>query len=93
MTKGMYHFIREAWKKPDKITLRARMIKQRKSNAIEKVEKPLRLDRARSLGYRAKKGFVMVRVRIRRGGHKRSRPRKVKQIKKITIRKRHRNII
>lgn len=87
MAKGMYHFVREAWKKPDKDTLRARMIEWRKTNAITKVEKPLRIDRARGLGYRAKKGFVMVRVRVRRGGHKRTRPHKGRQTKKLTIRK------
>jgi large subunit ribosomal protein L15e len=87
MTKGMYHKIREAWKKPDIDTLRSRMIDWRKGNAIVKVEKPLRLDRARALGYRAKKGFVVVRVRVIRGGHKRTRPHKGRQIKKLTVRK------
>ncbi len=55
MVKGMYHKIREAWKKPDKKTLRERMIEWRKSGVFTKVEKPLRLDRARALGYKAKK--------------------------------------
>jgi len=87
MAKGMYHYIREAWKKPDKKTLRERMIAWRKSNAIVKVEKPLRIDRARALGYKDKKGFVIVRVRLRRGGHKRPRPRKGRQTKKLTVRK------
>lgn len=64
----MYQYIKQAWKKPDVKTLRERMILWRKSNAVEKVEKPLRLDRARNLGYRAKKGFIIVRVRLRRGG-------------------------
>lgn len=87
MTQGLYHQIRKAWKKPDVKTLRERMIKWRKSNAVVKVEKPLRLDRARSLGYKAKKGFVVVRVRLKRGGHKRSRPNKGRQTKKLTVRK------
>lgn len=87
MVKGMYQFIRDAWKKPDKQTLRERMVEWRKSNAIERVENPLRLDRARALGYKAKKGFMIVRVRVKRGGHKRPRPTKGRQIKKLTIRK------
>jgi len=87
MAKGLYHYIKQAWKKPDTKTLRGRMIEWRKGNAVEKLEKPLRLDRARALGYRAKKGFVVVRVRVRRGGHKRTRPHKGRQIKKLTIRK------
>ena len=84
---GMYKYIKEAWKKPDAVTLRARMVEWRKGDAVEKVEKPLRLDRARALGYRAKKGFVVFRVRVKRGGHKRTRPHKGRQTRKLTIRK------
>ena len=87
MSKGLYHYIREAWKKPDKKTLRERMIEWRKSNVFTKVEKPLRLDRARALGYKDKKGFVVVRVRILRGGHKRSRPNKGRRSKRMHTRK------
>ena len=76
MVQGFYHYIKEAWKKPDKETLRNRMIEWRHSNVFTKVDKPLRLDRARVLGYKDKIGFVVVRVRIKRGGHKRPRPNK-----------------
>jgi large subunit ribosomal protein L15e len=74
MAHGFYHYIKEAWKKPDVETLRKRMIEWRHSGVFTKVDKPLRLDRARALGYKDKKGFVIVRVRIKRGGHKRPRP-------------------
>jgi large subunit ribosomal protein L15e len=74
MAHGFYHYIKEAWKKPDIETLRNRMIEWRHSGVFTKVDKPLRLDRARALGYKDKKGFVIVRVRIKRGGHKRPRP-------------------
>jgi large subunit ribosomal protein L15e len=74
MANGFYHYIKEAWKKPDVETLRNRMIEWRKSGVFTKVDKPLRLDRARALGYKDKTGFVIVRVRIKRGGHKRPRP-------------------
>ncbi len=84
---GLAKFLREAWKKPDVLTLRARMIEWRKGESIIRVEKPLRLDRARSLGYKAKKGVVVVRVRIRRGGHKRTRPYKARRTRKLHIRK------
>ena len=73
MAKGMYHYLRQAWKKPDTATMRERMIAWRAGGAIEVVDKPLRLDRARSLGYKAKKGFVVARVRVMRGGRKRRR--------------------
>lgn len=88
MAKGMYHYVRQAWKKPEKGTLRERMISWRKSNALTKVEKPLRLDRARSLGYKAKKGIVVIRVRVPRGGRKRKRAGvKGRKTRKQTIRK------
>jgi large subunit ribosomal protein L15e len=73
MVNGLSHYLRLAWKKPSREMLKDRMISWRAGNSIEKVEKPLRLDRARALGYRAKKGFVVVRVRLNRGGRKRER--------------------
>ena len=73
MAKGMYSYLREAWKNPDKAVLHDRMIQWRASGAFEEVDKPLRWDRARALGYKAKKGFFVVRVRIIRGGRRRPR--------------------
>ena len=87
MARGIYYYLRQAWKKPDKKILRERMIDWRKSQAITKVDKPLRLDRARALGYKNKKGFVVVRTRIKRGGHKRSRPNKGRRSKRLHTRK------
>lgn len=85
--KGFYHFIKQAWKKPDMKILRERMIEWRRSGAFVRVEKPLRLDKARALGYKAKKGFVVVRVRLLRGGHKRHRPNKKRRSKRLHGRK------
>jgi len=84
---GITKYLREIWKKPDVKLLRERMIVWRKFGSITKVEKPLRLDRARALGYKAKKGVVIVRVKIKRGGHKRSRPNKARRTKRLHIRK------
>jgi large subunit ribosomal protein L15e len=85
--KGMYHYVGEAWKKPDSKTLKERMIQWRKEPAQIKVDKPLRIDRARSLGYKAKKGFIVIRVRLKRGGHKRPRPNKGRRSKRLHARK------
>ena len=87
MTKGLYYHIREAWKKPDQKKLRELMIEWRKENAVLKLERPTRLDRARSLGYKAKKGFIVARVRVLRGGRHRSRTNKARRSKRHTIRK------
>jgi len=85
--KGMYHYIKQAWKKPDIKTLRERMTAWRAEPVQVKVDKPLRLDRARALGYKDKKGFVIIRIRIKRGGHKRSRPNKGRRSKRLHARK------
>jgi large subunit ribosomal protein L15e len=87
MVKGMYHYIREAWKKPDKVTLRNRMIDWRREPVQVSVDKPLRIDRARALGYKDKAGFVVVRIRVKRGGHKRPRPNKGRRSKRLHTRK------
>jgi len=84
---GMYHYMKEAWKKPDKETLRKRMTEWRKGEVFTRVDKPLRLDKARALGYQDKKGIVVVRVRIKRGGHKKPRPNKGRRSKRMTVRK------
>lgn len=84
---GVAKYLRKAWKKPDVKILRERMTEWRKGETITKVEKPLRLDKARSLGYKAKKGVTVVRVKIKRGGHKRTRPNKARRTKRLHIRK------
>lgn len=71
MAQGMYHHIAQAWRSPDRDMLKARMIAWRDSDAAVAVEHPERLDRARALGYKAKKGFIVVRIRLLRGGRKR----------------------
>jgi large subunit ribosomal protein L15e len=95
MAKSLYTHLKETWKKPttgyDTLNWH-RMIEWRRGPSFTRVEKPLRLDRARALGYKAKQGFVMVRARIRRGGRRKERfdggrmPSKM-GVNKITMRK------
>jgi large subunit ribosomal protein L15e len=84
---GITKYIRDAWKKPDMKLLRERMIEWRKGESIVRVDHPLRIDRARSLGYKAKQGVIVVRVRLLRGGHKRIRPNKARRSKRLHNRK------
>jgi large subunit ribosomal protein L15e len=95
-TRNMYHFVRDAWKKPDEGYLRElqwkRLIEWRKGPSFQRVERPTRIDRARSLGYKAKQGYVIVRARVRRGGLRKptikgGRRAKRKGMKKITMAK------
>ncbi len=71
---GMYKYIREVWKNP-KANMpelwRQRLIAWRKEPSTVRLEHPTRIDRARSLGYKAKQGFLIVRQRVVKGGHKR----------------------
>ncbi len=54
-------------------------------SAVERIARPTRIARARSLGYRAKQGFIVVRARIGKGGRKRPRPRKGRKPTKIGV--------
>ncbi|MEM1643957.1 MAG: 50S ribosomal protein L15e, partial [Desulfurococcaceae archaeon] len=89
MVRGMYHYIAELWKKPSDGELRElmkeRLIKWRRQPAVVRVEKPTRVDRARSLGYKAKLGFIVVRVRVRKGGRRRPRPNKGRRPKRMGV--------
>jgi len=75
MAEGLYQRIRELWKKPRgeemKPLTKSRLIKWRREPRFQKIERPTRLDKARGIGYKAKKGFVIIRGRIKRGGRKR----------------------
>ncbi len=55
--------------------LRERVVRWRKQNAITRIERPSRLQRARRLGYKAKQGITVVRMRVGTGGMRKQRPR------------------
>ena len=77
MVKSMYAFVREAWKVPEKSGVKAllwnRMQEWRREGSVVRLEHPTRIDRARSLGYKAKQGIAVARVQVRRGGRRVSR--------------------
>merc|ERR1740121_2664944 len=50
---------------------RVRTWEYRQLPAIHRASRPTRPDKARRLGYKAKQGFVVMRVRVKRGGRKR----------------------
>ena len=55
--------------------LRNRIVQWRDEPSVNRIQKPTNLGRARELGYRAKQGVVVVRVRVRKGMRKREKPR------------------
>jgi large subunit ribosomal protein L15e len=77
MAKSMYAYVRDAWKRPEDSEVKAlqweRMQIWRREGSVVRIEHPTRIDRARSLGYKAKQGIAVVRVSVRRGGRRKSR--------------------
>ncbi|MEM0204503.1 MAG: 50S ribosomal protein L15e [Nitrososphaerota archaeon] len=85
---GLYAHLSKLWReKPEELKqlMRKRLIEWRKQPAVVRVDKPLRLDRARSLGYRDKQGYVVLRVRVRKGGFARARPRSGRRPKALGV--------
>lgn len=71
---GYLKYVRDLWKKPKENLggiLTERIIKWRKEPVTVRLERPTRIDRARSLGYKAKQGYIIVRQRVDRGGRMR----------------------
>ncbi|MEM4264145.1 MAG: 50S ribosomal protein L15e [Candidatus Woesearchaeota archaeon] len=91
---GFYQHIRKSWKNPDesfKKIMQERLVAWRLEPAVLRIERPTRIDKARAVGYRAKQGVFVVRVRVPRGGHMRPdrsggrRPKKM--TRRLTLRK------
>ncbi|KRZ23235.1 60S ribosomal protein L15 [Trichinella pseudospiralis] len=72
---GAYRYMQEIWRKKQsdvmRFLLRVRTWHYRQLSAIHRASRPTRPEKARRLGYIAKQGFVIYRVRVRRGGRKR----------------------
>lgn len=72
---GAYKYLEELWKKKQSDVMRflsrVRSWEYRQLPAIHRASRPTRPDKARRLGYKAKQGFTIFRVRIKRGGRKR----------------------
>ena len=86
-----YKYISKAWRKPAQSYVgelsRLLAVDWRREPAITRIAKPTRLDRARRLGYKAKLGHVMVRVRVRKGGARKPRPVSGRRPKAIGVTK------
>jgi large subunit ribosomal protein L15e len=71
---GAYKFLEELWRKKQsdvmRFILRVRTWEFRQHKAIHRATKPSRPDKAHKLGYKAKQGYVIWRVRVRRGNRR-----------------------
>merc|ERR1712119_277611 len=76
---GAYKYLQELYKKKQsdllRFLFRIRCWQLRPLAAIHRASRPTRPDKARRLGYRAKQGYVIYRVRLRRGGRKKPVPK------------------
>ncbi|MDP2749598.1 MAG: 50S ribosomal protein L15e [Nanoarchaeota archaeon] len=71
---GYQKYVRQIWKKPKESLgdlWQQRLISWRQEPSTLRLEHPTRIDRARSLGYKAKQGIIVVRQRVLRGGRMR----------------------
>lgn len=91
MTTSMYHELSKAWRRPYESyiaeLMQRRLIAWRRQPAIVRVDKPTKLHTARKLGYKAKPGFVVVRVRVRKGSGEKPRPRSGRRPKALGVKK------
>ncbi|MHA1642701.1 MAG: 50S ribosomal protein L15e [Promethearchaeota archaeon] len=77
--KSGYSYVKETFEKHEtgyQTVHWKRGIEFRKGHSIERVERPTKIYRARELGYKAKQGYVVVRVRVRKGGMHKVRPKR-----------------
>ncbi|KAL8850958.1 MAG: hypothetical protein Q9221_004103 [Calogaya cf. arnoldii] len=76
---GALKYVEELQKKKQsdvlRFLLRVRCWELRQLNVIHRASRPSRPDKARRLGYKAKQGYVVYRVRVRRGGRKKPVPK------------------
>jgi len=76
---ALYQRIRELWKNPKESLgplWQERLVQWRQEPSSVRIERPTRLDRARSLGYKAKQGIILIRQRVDRGGRLNKKYRK-----------------
>lgn len=96
---GLYKYLHKTWKVPKEHDMKLwheRLIAWRREPATIRIERPTKLARARSLGYKAKQGILVVRQRVPRGGHRRPMRRKARTSKhrsvKMVLRKSYQQV-
>ena len=81
---GLTKYLQELHREKNKsysMLIRNRLIEWRKEPYLKRIERPTNLASARRLGYKAKQGFILVRIRIPRGQKKKPRINKGRRSK------------
>jgi large subunit ribosomal protein L15e len=84
----MYTYVAGTWRKMWKEhsdELKAKAIEWRKQPTMIRIERPSNIDRARRLGYKAKQGFIVVRIKVGRGGMRKQRPKAGRRPKHLGV--------
>ena len=86
---GAYKYIKAFWRNKNseefKLLMKERRILWRREGVIVRIERPTNLWKARNLGWKPKKGYILVRVRVRKGGQRKPRPRSGRKTKGLAI--------
>jgi large subunit ribosomal protein L15e len=83
---GAYKYIQETFEKqyaersPE---YKARLLRMRREPTVVRLEHPTNITRAHALGYKAKQGFVVARVKVARGSGMHTRPNKGRRPKRM----------
>ncbi|MHA1689194.1 MAG: 50S ribosomal protein L15e [Promethearchaeota archaeon] len=88
--KSGYQYVKETFERHEKgydTPDWHRGIEYRKGKSIQRVERPTKIYRARSLGYKAKQGYIIVRARIRKGGMHKVRPKRGRKPRAMGVNK------
>ncbi|CAE8664703.1 unnamed protein product [Polarella glacialis] len=71
---GAYKYLEEMWRKKQsdvmRFLARLRTWEYRQLPAVHRCARPTRPDKARKVGYKAKQGYLVYRVRVKRGDRK-----------------------
>jgi len=66
---AIYKYLKELWKKPKENLgelWKERLVEWRQEPSSVRIGKPTRIDKARSLGYKAKQGVIVIRQKVSR---------------------------
>ena len=88
--KSGYSYVKETFEKHEKGYQTPhwyRGIEYRRGKSIQRIERPTKIHRARSLGYKAKQGYIVVRARIRKGGMHKVRPKRGRKPRAMGVNK------
>lgn len=65
--------------------LKNKLIEWRREPTVKRIDKPTKIYKARMLGYKAKQGIIVVRVRVRKGKMEKQRPRSGRRPKRMGV--------